>query len=116
MVGGKLLGKTMKFVSGVLFSRDARDGSPESEKMKGKEREAERNRDIDFKEMRRREVQGVWEGTTKVVADGGSWVGCGYGADEANESYTNIWVRFDEGRFMIVEYGVSNWGRPKRHR
>jgi hypothetical protein len=28
-VGGKLLGKTMRFVSGVLFPRDARDGSPE---------------------------------------------------------------------------------------
>ena len=49
-VGGKLLGKTMRFVSGVLFSRDARDGSPESEKqIKGKEREMDRNRDIDYK-------------------------------------------------------------------
>ena len=49
-VGGKLLGKTMRFVSGVLFARDARDGSPEPEKqIKGKEREAGRNHDIDFK-------------------------------------------------------------------
>ena len=31
-VGGKLLGKTMRFVSGVLFARDTRDGSLESEK------------------------------------------------------------------------------------
>jgi hypothetical protein len=49
-VGGKLLGKTMRFVSGVLFARDARDGSVEFEKhVKGKEREMDRNRDIDFK-------------------------------------------------------------------
>ena len=49
-VGGKLLGKTMRFVSGVLFSRDGQDGSPDSEKqMKGKEKEVDRNRDIDFK-------------------------------------------------------------------
>ena len=49
-VGGKLLGKTMRFVSGVLFARDARDWSPESEKqIKGKEREMDRNRVIDFK-------------------------------------------------------------------
>ena len=48
-VGGELLGKTMRFVSGVLFSREARDGSLESEKqMKGKEREMGRNRDNDF--------------------------------------------------------------------
>jgi hypothetical protein len=33
-----------------LFARDARDGSMESEKhVKGKEREMDRNRDIDFK-------------------------------------------------------------------
>jgi hypothetical protein len=49
-VGGKLLGKTMRFVSGVLFSRDARGGPPESEKqIKGKEREMDSKRDIDFK-------------------------------------------------------------------
>ena len=50
-VGGKLLGKTMRFVSGVLFAKDGRDGSPQSERqqIKGKEREMERNRDIDFK-------------------------------------------------------------------
>ena len=48
--GGKLLGKTMRFVSGMLFARDTRDGSPESERqIKGKEREMDRNRDIDFK-------------------------------------------------------------------
>ena len=48
--GGKLLGKTMRFVSGMLFSRDAQDGSPDSEKqMKGKDREVDRNRDMDFK-------------------------------------------------------------------
>ena len=49
-VGGRLLGKTMRFVSGVLFARDAHDGSPEPEKqIKGKEREMDRNRDLDFK-------------------------------------------------------------------
>ena len=52
-VGGKLLGKTMRFVSGVLFPRDVRNGSPESEKqIKGKEREMDRNRDIDFKKWK----------------------------------------------------------------
>jgi hypothetical protein len=34
----KLLGKTMRFVSGVLFARDTRHGSLESEADKGKER------------------------------------------------------------------------------
>ena len=47
--GGKLLGKTMRFVSGMLFTRDTSDGSPESGQIKGKEREMDRNRDIDFK-------------------------------------------------------------------
>ena len=43
----------MRFVSGVLFPRDARDGSPQSEKqIKGKEREMDRNRDIDFKKWK----------------------------------------------------------------
>jgi hypothetical protein len=52
-VGGKLLGKTMSFVSGVLFSKDTRHGSPESEKqMKGKDREMDRNSDIDFKKWK----------------------------------------------------------------
>ena len=45
--GGKLLGKTMRFFSGVLFARDARDRLPES--VKGKEREMDRNRNVDFK-------------------------------------------------------------------
>ena len=51
-VGGKLLGKTMRFVSGVLFSKDARDGSSESaseKQIKGKEKEMDRKHDIDFK-------------------------------------------------------------------
>ena len=40
----------MRFVSGVLFARDAHDGSPETEKQtKGKEREIDRNRYLDFK-------------------------------------------------------------------
>ena len=42
-LAGKLLGKTVRFVSGVLFSRDAQDGSESSGgQVKGKEREMSR--------------------------------------------------------------------------
>jgi hypothetical protein len=64
-VGGKLLGKTMRFVSGV-FSRDASDGS--EKQIKGKEREMNRNRDIDFKKWEEerfrefgKELPKLWE-------------------------------------------------------
>jgi hypothetical protein len=41
-VGGRLLGKTMRYVSGMLFTRDAHDESLESgTQMKGKERETD---------------------------------------------------------------------------
>jgi hypothetical protein len=71
-VGGKLLGKTMRFVSGVLFARDAGDGSVESEKhVKGKEREMDRNRDIILILILKSGKKRVWEETTKVVADRG---------------------------------------------
>jgi hypothetical protein len=47
-VGGKLLGKTMRFVSGVLFSRDAQDGSSgPGGQVKGKEREMSRDDGIE---------------------------------------------------------------------
>jgi len=56
-VGGKLLGKTMKFVSGVLFARDANDGSLDSgKKMKGKEREMGGDSAED-REVKRREAE-----------------------------------------------------------
>ncbi|KAF8801748.1 hypothetical protein BYT27DRAFT_7226663 [Phlegmacium glaucopus] len=52
-VGGMLLGKTMRFVSG-MFARDANDGSAESgRKMKGKEREISNSGEV--REVRRRE-------------------------------------------------------------
>ena len=55
-IGGKLLGKTMRFVSGMLFTKDTHDGSLESDKQaKGKEREISRDGGID------REIIKRWE-------------------------------------------------------
>ena len=49
-VGQRLLGKTMRFVWGALFSRDALEGLPDNEKqIKEKEREMDRNCGIRFK-------------------------------------------------------------------
>ena len=41
--GGKVLEKTMKFISGVLFAKDTHDGSLGSDKMKGKDTETSRD-------------------------------------------------------------------------
>ena len=68
-VGGRLLGKTMKFVSGVLFAKDARDESSESdkqtkEKAKGRDSDASREfkkwKEERFKEFGK-ELPKAWE-------------------------------------------------------